>query len=417
MTKIDEISRGYPKLREVEVFPVRVGGQELICFRDPHKITKGLVVIPQSAYFIVSLFDGKHSIRDIQAEWMRKFGELIYSDQIVEIVEHLDSHFLLDNENFYEHRKKLEKEFLNSPVREPILIDEVYERDPEKLRLQIESYYFLAGGPGYGPRPQASVNNLRGLIVPHIDYQRGGTCYAWGYKELAESSKYEVFILLGTSHVPTQNFFVLTRKDFSSPFGIIHTDQEIINQLEDKLQTDFFADEFVHRNEHSLELQVVYLKYLFPDPSPIRIVPILCGSFFEIIYRGLYPREVPEINLFIEALGGILQKERRKICLIAGADLAHVGKQFGHPFSVSPSILAEIKQKDLEMLDYLVKVDAEGFYQYILQEKDQRNICGLPPIYAFLRLLEGAKGRLLNYQQWCDPAGNGAVTFASMAFC
>ncbi|MCX8012464.1 MAG: AmmeMemoRadiSam system protein B, partial [Desulfobacterota bacterium] len=272
--EINKLTTDYPKLREVEVFPVKAGEHELICLRDPYKITEELVVIPQSAYFIVRLFDGKHSIRDIQAEWMRQFGELIYSDQIVEIVAHLNSHFLLDNENFKEQQNKLKEEFFNSPLRKPILVGQVYESDPEKLRQQIESYYFLSGGPGYGPRPQAFVNNLKGLIVPHIDYQRGGTCYAWGYKELAEDSNHEVFILLGTSHVATEKYFVLTRKDFDTPFGVIPSDQEIISQLENKLGRDFFVDEFVHRNEHSLELQVIYLEYLFEKAFQVRIVPI-----------------------------------------------------------------------------------------------------------------------------------------------
>jgi len=406
----------YPKLRNVEVFPVQMEGRKLICFRDPQRIAENMVFLPQGALFFVSLFDGNHSIRDIQVEYMRRFGELIYSDQIVEIAEYLDQNYLLENERFREYRRKIEADFLRSPIRKPILAGNGYETDPEKLRVQIKSFFNLDGGPGKCPQRPNSPNGLKGFIAPHIDFMRGGPCYAWAYKEVAENSNEEIFVLLGTSHMPTQKFFVLTKKSFETPFGTLPTDQDILTKLENDLGKDFFTDEFVHRNEHSLEFQVVFLHYLFEDKQNIRIVPILCGSFQEIIAKRIHPNEVEEVTRFIDSLQSTLSEYGRKVCLLAAADLAHVGPQFGHPFRVSPSMMEDLKKKDLEMLDEVIKGDAEGFFEYILRENDQRNICGLPPIYTLLRLLNQGKGKLLNYSQWRDPEGNGAVTFASLVF-
>ncbi len=406
----------YPKLRNIDAFPVKMQGQDLICFRDTQRITENVVFLPRSAYFIVSLFDGAHSIRDIQAEYMRMFGELIYSDQIIEVMEKLDSSLLLDSEHFREYRKNVEEEFFQTSIRKPILAGGGYEIVPEKLRMQIESFYFLEGGPGEGPLPQVSLNGLQGFVAPHIDYMRGGPCYAWAYKEVAEHSDHDVFILLGTAHVATQKYFALTKKDFETPFGILKADQTILSRLENDMGSDFFSDEFVHRSEHSLEVQAVYLHYLFEKNPNLRIVPVLCGSFCEIISHGGYPHESEEINVFIETLDKIIREDGRKICLVASADLAHVGRQFGHQFLVSEAVMEDVKRKDLEMLDYVIKGDTESFFEYVRKENDQRNICGLPPIYALLRLLENSTGKLLNYTQWRDPDGNGAVTFASIAF-
>ena len=172
----------------------------------------------------------------------------------------------------------------------------------------------------------------------------------------------------------------------------------------------------MHRNEHSLELQALYLHCLFANRRNIRIVPILCGSFHEIIAKNALPQEIEELNVFIETLRTMIMEDERRICLVAGADLAHVGPQFGHSFRVSPLVMDEIKAKDLSMLDHVVKGDAAGFFEYMRRENDQRNICGLPPIYTLLRLLDNVEGKLLNYSQWRDPDGNGAVTFASLAF-
>jgi hypothetical protein len=57
--------------------------------------------------------------------------------------------------------------------------------------------------------------------------------------------------------------------------------------------------------------------------------------------------------------------------------------------------------------------DAHAFFRAVAGEQDRRRICGLPPIYAALRLLPGARGRLLRYGQWPDP--EGTVTFSAMA--
>ena len=150
-------------------------------------------------------------------------------------------------------------------------------------------------------------------------------------------------------------------------------------------------------------MQAVYLHYLFEKNPNLRIVPILCGSFCEIISRGGYPHESEEITVFIETLGKIMREDGRKICLVASADLAHVGRQFGHQFLVSEAVMEEIKKKDLEMLTCVIKCDADGFFEHILKERDQRNICGLPPIYALLRLLENSTGKLLNYTSMERP--------------
>jgi hypothetical protein len=66
----------YPKLRTINIFPIQNSGQTMVCLQDPQNISEKALFLSLPLYFIVSLFDGRHSIRDIQAEYMRKFGEL-----------------------------------------------------------------------------------------------------------------------------------------------------------------------------------------------------------------------------------------------------------------------------------------------------------------------------------------------------
>ena len=98
---------------------------------------------------------------------------------------------------------------------------------------------------------------------------------------------------------------------------------------------------------------------------------------------------------------------------MASADLAHVGPRFGDPRPLTPGQLREVADADRELLATVESGDAETFFQSVSRDRDRRRICGLPPIYAALRLLPGARGRLLRYTQWPDP--QGTVTFASLA--
>ena len=66
-----------PKIRAVEAFPVEQQGQTLICLRDPSGLAPEPIMLGMGAYFIVTLFDGKMSLKDIQAAFAKRFGEMI----------------------------------------------------------------------------------------------------------------------------------------------------------------------------------------------------------------------------------------------------------------------------------------------------------------------------------------------------
>jgi AmmeMemoRadiSam system protein B len=392
-------------------------GQDLICFRDPMKISEIMVFLSTDALPIVSLFDGNHSIGDIQAEYMRAHGRLIYSDQILQVALGLDEHYLLDSTRFQEHHRKLQSDFADAPIRKASVAGNGYDLDPTALRSMLDGFFLLEDGPGTPPRFTAEPAGMKGFVAPHIDFMRGGACYAWAYKDVAERSNADVYVLLGTAHMPMERYFALCNKGFETPFGVLPADEPIMSRLADSLGTRFFKDQFVHRHEHSLEFQAVYLGYLFGQKRTISIVPILCGSFHDIMQRNASPSDVEEIATFLDALRSAISDDGRTVCVVAGADLAHIGPQFGDDYTVTPEVMEALKTCDLAMLDFVVRGDEQGFFNDIMQEDDARKICGLPPIYALLQLLQDdAQGSLLNYSQWRDPEGNGAVTFAGLSF-
>jgi predicted class III extradiol MEMO1 family dioxygenase len=124
-----------------------------------------------------------------------------------------------------------------------------------------------------------------------------------------------------------------------------------------------------------------------------------------------------------------IAEDGRRICIVAGADFAHVGPQFGDPAPVDRRFSEHVEAGDRAMLDLIARGDADGFYHQIVHEAPgpgmagdaravggPRRICGLAPIYATLCLLGPSDGRVLHYDQWIDQRGAGSVTFGCVAF-
>ena len=117
---------------------------------------------------------------------------------------------------------------------------------------------------------------------------------------------------------------------------------------------------------------------------------------------------------FLDALGETIAASGRRVVVIAGADLAHVGPRFGDPAPISPVELERIEREDREMLSAVESGDPRAFFDAVARDGDRRRICGYSPIYATLRVLDRARGDLHRYGQWPDP--EAVVTFASMTF-
>jgi MEMO1 family protein len=405
----------YPKLRPVNAFPVQMSGQTVVCLQDPLNISEKTLFLPAALYFIVSRFDGCHSILDIQADYMRGSGQFLYREKIEEVIQQLDENLFLEGDRFQEALNQVEERFRRASVREAVLAGKSYESDPERLRAQLEGYFVSPQGPGPLGKP-SNQNGLKGLVAPHIDYQRGGFCYAHAHRALWERGTSRTFVIFGTAHHPMEHPFCLTRKDFLTPLGRLEADQSLIDGIQSRCPYDLLRDEGTHRSEHSIEFQGVFLRYLFPEPDPIKIVPILSGSFHEAIVKGVSPLEIDPIRQFIDALRKAAQECPSEICYIASADLAHLGLQFGDPEGMGEYDLRVLAAEDQEMLGWVEKLDPEGFYQSIVKDQDRRRICGLPAIYAMLTVMEAREGKLLKYGQAFTTETQSVVSFASLGF-
>jgi AmmeMemoRadiSam system protein B len=403
-----------PRLRHVEAFPVEHEGQRYVGLRDPAGYTAAVLIFPAPLVEMLALFDGDHSIVDMQAELMRRHGELVTRERIEQLAASLDEHGFLDSASFARHRATVDGEFLQAARRPAAHAGGAYPGEPGDLRRTMDGFFTDPAGPGAIDPAAPLAPAVQGIIAPHIDFHRGGPAYAWAYRDVAERGDADLFLVLGTCHAGMGHPFALTRKDHETPLGPAPVDLDFIDALSRRVSLDCFGSELAHRQEHSIEFQAVFLRYLFGGRKDFTIVPILTSFAHEALGAGRRPCDDPRVREFLDALRDAVATSGRRMAVIAGADLAHMGPRFGDPAPVSPAELARIEREDRAMLEAVEAGDPEGFFSAVAADGDRRRICGLSPIYTLLGLVQGRPGTLRHYGRWPDP--QGVVSYASVVF-
>ncbi|NOT34830.1 MAG: AmmeMemoRadiSam system protein B, partial [Candidatus Eisenbacteria bacterium] len=217
-------------------------------------------------------------------------------------------------------------------------------------------------------------------------------------------------IVYGVGHQLWGDTLALTRKAFETPFGPVACDTEFVDALAAPLGDIAYHGELVHRDEHSIEFQLLYLKRWLGE-RPIRLVPILLGGFHAILESGRTPAEVAPL----EALLGTLRETEARLggptLHVAGIDLSHVGPRFGDP-TPDPRILSEVELKDRAALEAALRGEAQGWYDTIASHADSTRVCGWGATYAMLRGAVPGPGRLLHYEASSEEDGT-VVTVAA----
>jgi AmmeMemoRadiSam system protein B len=405
-----------PRIRPVEAVPIEQEGQTYIMLRDPAGIAPAPIAIAMGAYFLVTLFDGTNSGIDLQAAFARRFGDILPWEHLLSLIDALDQSYFLDSPRYAERLREIHEEFARAPQRAAALAGLAYESDPTRLRAEIASYFQRPGAPGEIPPPRADSASLSGLISPHIDPRRGGAAYAHAYGELLTRERPELVVVLGTSHYGMgPQLFTATRKDYATPLGAVATDRGFVERLAARYtQGDLFAEEILHRNEHSIEFQTLFLAWALGAVG-YKIVPILVGSFHEMAGTGEVPGADERVRGFIEAVRAELAAEARSVLIVAGVDFAHVGRKFGDQFKADEKVAQSVKSADLALIENIKRGDPDGFFAEVAKDCDARKICGLSPMYTQLELLRGHQARLLMHDIAMEPQTESLVSFASLA--
>jgi MEMO1 family protein len=403
-----------PKLRPLSGRRVDHQGQPFVALEDSLGLFAGQVLIPLNAFNqLIRHFDGRATLGEIHDRVRAETGRLGSLAELEALVVKLDRAMVLDGPSL----AAFVDQYARQEVRPSSHAGRSYPADPSALRQDLARFFSGPKGAGLPSNEAPDVSkSIRAILSPHIDFGRGGSVYSHAYKSLVEQSDADVFVILGVAHQYSKNRFALTRKDFQTPLGTARTDRAFVDHLAEVAGPHLFEDEVAHRTEHSIEFQVVFLQYVLGGLREFTIVPILVGSFHDLMQSGADPIADPEVGKMVRALRSAEAASGKKVAYIGGIDLCHVGPEFGDPSPVDDATLGKIRSFDESMLGRASARDASGWFSKAAEVDNRWRVCGLAATYTMLEAIGPARGRLLSYDQAVNPSRTCCVTFASVAF-
>lgn len=402
-----------PRLRPIQASRSEQYGQSVVVLSDPLGLSEHHVALPISIAPLLELCDGTRDIPTLGLALELRTGIRMGPEYLDRVISVLDEALLLDSERFEQAYRDALETYRSSGSRLPAMIGTINEETSENLGRMLEKY-FDALPSDKEKKPE--VETVRGLISPHIDFQRGGPTYAGVWQRAMDAVQgAEVAVILGTNHLNGQKLVTLTRQSYSTPWGVLPTAIDVVDAVASELgENEVFVDELNHRKEHSVEAAAIWLHYLTGERK-CELVPVLCGSFQRFIEGDERPCEDGEISRFVDVMREAIAD--RRTLIVAAGDLAHIGPAFGDPFPMGVMERANLSTLDNELMAVIARGDAEGFFRMVKQEGDRTKVCGLSPIYLALRLLGETRGEITGYDQCpADHQGTSFVSICGMVF-
>ena len=223
-------------------------------------------------------------------------------------------------------------------------------------------------------------------------------------------------MVLGIAHSGVAYPFCAANKDFETPLGTAECDREFLASLNARVGRKMLNEQYAHQKEHSIEFVAVFLQH-FKNLKNAKIVPIICGGFFNELRNKTSPQSTPIIAEFIEALRETTREyeaKGKRVGFIASVDLSHVGTFFGDNEVLTLTRLNEIEKGDLHFLGAIEEGIAEKMHQSLARNNNKRNVDAHPTVYTLLAAFPEMRAQLLEYQQAFNAEENSVVSFAAM---
>jgi MEMO1 family protein len=235
---------------------------------------------------------------------------------------------------------------------------------------------------------------LEAVIAPHAGLMFSGPVGAYAYKAAAAGGPYDAAILVGPSHfVAFDGVALYPAGAFDSPLGPAPIDEALAGELE-RASSIVQPLPDAHRREHSLEMQLPFLRRLLPD---VPIVPLLMG------YQSR--NTITALAEVLAAAGG-----SRRVLMVASTDLSHY-------FDAKAA-----RELDARVEACVAAADPDRllglFEQYPEVERGRFVACGGGPAIAVMLAARarGAKhGRVLKYMHSGQISGDNSGVVGYLA--
>jgi len=254
---------------------------------------------------------------------------------------------------------------MTAVVRRAAVAGSWYPGTASAVAAEVDSYLEAA-------RAAPPPGRLVALVSPHAGLRYSGPVAAYGYGLLREvgGGPGLTVVLVGPSHrAAFEGVAAHARGAWETPLGRAPIDEEVSQAILDA-DPVVFDDPGVHRDEHSLEMQMPFLQRLLPG---LRIVPLVMGS---------------QSRREVEALATALAKALtgRRALLVASSDLSHY----------QPAVVAN--RVDATVVDEVSRFDEEALMRRL--ETHDNVACGGGPVVAVMkaaRALGADRATVLKY--------------------
>ena len=262
---------------------------------------------------------------------------------------------------------------------------------PGDCRAQIEHFLKNYQVP---KEPAKAV----GGIVPHAGWAFSGAVAAKVFKCISAKTDPDTFILLGAVHTwkPRGNS-IYSRGSWSTPLGNVQIDEQVAEALIEVLGKDIIEAPEAHEGEHSLEVQVPFIKHLCPEA---KIVPIAIP---------------PDENAHITGrkIGEAASGMGKKIVIVGTTDLTHYGDSYGFtPYGYGEEAKKRMRESDSRIIELALRLESVAIRK---EAQRNHNACGsgaLAATVAAVKAIGAEKGYLLEYTTSHDVMSEGEFEMA-----
>jgi AmmeMemoRadiSam system protein B len=212
------------------------------------------------------------------------------------------------------------------------------------------------------------------------------------YYELAIDGKPDTIVILGPNHTGYgSGLAIMNEGVWQTPLGEVEIDSKTANRIVEETEI-IDVDESAHRFEHSIEVQLPFLQYLF-------------GNTFQFVPLCFLMQDIESATETGKALAEVLANENALV--IASSDFTHYEPQ------------QSVNKKDNSALKAIQELDEIQFYS-IIKGQDV-SACGYGPIAAlmtFAKVVGANKTVLLSHKTSGDITGDfsSVVGYSSVAF-
>lgn len=240
-----------------------------------------------------------------------------------------------------------------------------------------------------GFTPPEQPGHIVAGIVPHAGWDYSGAVAAHAFESIRRKSRPTTFIFFGTAHRWTGGNAVYARGAWATPLGEIAVDEELAAQI--LVGSNGLASEnpAAHDGEHAIEVELPFVKYLFPDA---KIVPISVSPGGSAVPFG-------------QSVGGLVKKSARPIAIIGSTDLTHYGEAYRFtPAGCGDRAREWMRANDARILRLAERMKATEIVPEALKH---HNACGpgaFAATVAAASVLGAERGYLLDYTTSFDVA-------------